>query len=267
MVKNNKLYLLLLVLASCNFSKDVSVTLPNYNNRLAVECYIEAGKPLKAAITTTQGFFDPLSIPDVKNARVIIATDNHVDTLKYSISVSSNKGFNYESSAVADSIIGTEYRLTVIDSLGKAITAVTKRKSSPPLPDISYSFAADSSVSLTIQFSDNPVTQDYYRVLVNKDSLTTELKASFLFQDIVRVNPATNEATLSTLNKFAKGDSLIVRVFTLNKDYYQFLNSVELAKQVNGNPFVQPAQVITNIQGGFGIFTSLQYVTKGIKIQ
>jgi hypothetical protein len=67
--------------------------------------------------------------------------------------------------------------------------------------------------------------------------------------------------------KFNKGDSIIVRVFALNRDYYLFLNSVELAKQVNGNPFVQPAQVVSNINGGFGIFTCLQYVTKGMRIK
>ena len=61
------------------------------------------------------------------------------------------------------------------------------------------------------------------------------------------MNPSTLEASLVTPYRFSKGDSVIVRVYALSKDYYSFLNSVELAKQVNGNPFVQPAQVVSNI--------------------
>jgi hypothetical protein len=234
---------------------------------MAVECYLERGKPFRAAISSTQGFFAPISVPDIKNAKVIIIGESRTDTLSYSVVVEQNKMFNYNSIALVDTGLNSIYRLVVIDSVGKKITATTQFLANPKLNAISWNYDTDSNAALTIYVADNPLTEDYYRVLVNKDSINSESKATFLYVDNTSVNPGTLEASLVTSHRFSKGDSVIVRVYALSKEYYSFLNSVELAKQVNGNPFVQPAQVVSNIMGGFGIFTSLQYVQKSVRIK
>ncbi len=47
---------------------------------------------------------------------------------------------------------------------------------------------------------------------------------------------------------------LSVRVLTLSRDYFEFATSYQKQKANANNPFAEPTQVYSNIQGGLGIF-------------
>lgn len=47
---------------------------------------------------------------------------------------------------------------------------------------------------------------------------------------------------------------LKVRVLTLSKDFFEFATSYQKQKNNAGNPFAEPTQVYSNVEGGLGIF-------------
>jgi hypothetical protein len=53
----------------------------------------------------------------------------------------------------------------------------------------------------------------------------------------------------------------------LTEEHHNFKESVNNAQSSNGNPFGQPANIITNLTGGLGIFTALNFSEKNIVIK
>jgi hypothetical protein len=54
---------------------------------------------------------------------------------------------------------------------------------------------------------------------------------------------------------YVSGDYLVVlRIFTLSREYFEFATSYQRQKANSGNPFAEPTQVFSNIEGGLGIF-------------
>jgi hypothetical protein len=61
-------------------------------------------------------------------------------------------------------------------------------------------------------------------------------------------------------------DSLFVNLKTLSKELYLYRNTYRKQVDANENPFAQPVQVYSNIDGGFGIFGGYSNFRKSIKI-
>ena len=52
-----------------------------------------------------------------------------------------------------------------------------------------------------------------------------------------------------------EADSIVVTLFHIQKEYYDYLNSVENAYSAFTDPLLNPEAIKSNINGGFGIFT------------
>jgi hypothetical protein len=48
--------------------------------------------------------------------------------------------------------------------------------------------------------------------------------------------------------------SWMMELVHVTEDYYNYQRSVALQQEVDGNPFAQPVQVFSNIEGGYGLF-------------
>ncbi len=245
-------------LLGCNFQSNVEVELPPYTNKLAVEGYVEPGKPIRVLVTETKSFFDPIGIPEIKDATVIISENGKPDTLKYGYTSANDKIWNYYTDKIADTTSGNTYTIKVLDIKGRVITATDILPKQPQIISYTYDYRSDSNISMKIILA--PTTEpSYYRVLYHNDSIIGDPVQSYLFEDFSRINPNTGNIEITTPYRWRKGEVCIVRVFRLSKAYYNFLNSVEQAKSINGNPFVQPTQVISNVNNGFGIFAAISY--------
>jgi len=40
----------------------------------------------------------------------------------------------------------------------------------------------------------------------------------------------------------------------VTEDFYRYQQSIRLQQENDGNPFAQPVQVFSNVQGGYGLF-------------
>ncbi|MFO0434414.1 MAG: DUF4249 family protein, partial [Sphingobacteriaceae bacterium] len=66
---------------------------------------------------------------------------------------------------------------------------------------------------------------------------------------------------------FNPGDTVTARLYHLTEEHNSFTESVNNAQASNGNPFGQPANIITNLTGGIGVFTTLNFMEKNVIIQ
>ncbi len=55
-------------------------------------------------------------------------------------------------------------------------------------------------------------------------------------------------------------DTIFVQLYAIDRNLYEFFDTFTRSEIANNNPFAQPANVYTNVQGGLGLVASLTYV-------
>ncbi|TAF65186.1 MAG: DUF4249 domain-containing protein [Cytophagales bacterium] len=262
-MKKYLLYFLLgvLGLSSCNnLEQDITINLPNVEKRLAVECYIENGKLPRLTLTETSGYFDSPALPIVATAEVKITSKKGTDLLRFAPAFNpfTFKGFTHEGSLPLNINVGDELSLEINDpTTGRKVSAKNKVLPPPAISEIRATFNKDSLAFLFLRFPDNdPNASNYYHLVINNDSLTGKVQTDFSFEGRFTTN---NDVTIGTPFRFKANDTIIVTVFHIDKAYYDFLETAEDAVSANGNPFGQPAVLVSNIDNGVGIFTILSY--------
>ena len=262
----------LLFFSACDsLQKEVDLNLPEFQSKLVVECYLEPGQQFRAIISETTPYFGGLNteLPVVSGATVLITHNGVTDTLEEGLFFDffTGKFFNYGSASIVPADYDNDFSLSVVDSAGRALTATTRLlepvtldsiRLLPPLQDSSYSF-------LTF-WQDNPNEDNfYYRTTHKTLPIADSIKTAFLVDDLA-VN-TKNEIVLGGPPSFVYGDTAVVTVFHIAESHYDFIESYTASVQNNGNPFAQPGSVVSNVQGGFGIFTGLVYDRKTYYIE
>jgi hypothetical protein len=164
------------------------------------------------------------------------------------------------SNNIIDKDYNSPYFLYIKEKNGNVITGQANLLAPVPIDTITYTFSnkAKGNVSLHVKFKDDPSEKNYYRLLVTHNGLRSEPKNS---DDIYNDdNLKTTEFEASVYDRFDKGDTLIVTLAHMTKELYDFNYSVKAAERANGNPFVQPAAIRSNVTGGaIGIFAGYTY--------
>lgn len=288
MKKNTMLFILIAclgVFSACQkLENTIDIEFDDLDNDLVVECYIEAGKPYQLMLTETKSYFDITNIcPFVNNALVVITQNGQKDTLTeapYSGSgcssilpywnSDSTRFFNYGSNTICPSGPNHEFVLEVWDTLNdRYIRATTRTIASVPITTFQTEFNQDSIAYCLLACQDDLNTLDYYRMTLHKTSLSRRDNGAFL--NYVATNPyfdqvlydqalfTAGEVGYTSGYQFYRTDTLIGTIYHINEAYYNYLETTRAAKDANLNPFVEPATITSNIEGGFGIFTYLAY--------
>ena len=265
----NILYILsasvLLFFSACDtLQKEVDLNLPEFESKLSVDCYLEIGQPFRAIISETTPYFGGLNtgLPVVSGATVTITHNGVVDTLEEGLFFDffTGKFFNYGSTTLVPADYTNDFSLSVVDSAGRTLTATTKLLEPvtldsiqilPPLQDSSYSYLSF--------FQDDPnETNFYYRTTHKTLPIADSLKTAFVVDDLV-INGQENQIVLGGPPNFRYGDTAVITLFHITESHHSFIESYTASVQNNGNPFAQPGSVVSNVQGGFGIFTGLAF--------
>jgi hypothetical protein len=254
-------------LASCSsLEKDIVVPQPPHDRKLVVECYLEKGKPYRMALTESVNYLASLEIPAVNDATVKISSGGQTEELNRQIQIdtTNRKAYNYILEKEVSGETGTEYTLEATDSKGRRVTGTTRFLPLVTLKEIAWKFNDKEKAYLTARFDDPADTDDYYRFVIQRDSLTGKVESRFTLDDRFATN---NEMTIGTGYNFEDGDTLFVTLYHIEKPYFDFLESTNRAASANGNPFGQPSQVVSTVQGGIGVFTALVYDRKQVIIK
>lgn len=255
---------LLVALASCDLEKDIDVDLPDHEPQLVVECYLEPGRPIRASVLESSAYFDEPVPPLVPDAEVYITThEGKRIQLNYKpVLVSSNGRFyTHTSTEIMTGEPGQTYYLEVVDGKGRKLTGYTKIQPKVPIDEVEWKFNDKDKAYLLTSFYDNASTDNYYRYLTHIDSLSAGSD-----RDLLTSDELTNGKRVSygSAYDYEEGDTLIVTLYHIEKQYYEFLSSISDAKSANGNPFAQPSKINSSVEGGIGIFTNLVYDQKTV---
>ncbi|CAM3459039.1 DUF4249 domain-containing protein [Pontibacter korlensis] len=258
---------LLLILSSCDLEKDIDVDLPAHEPQLVVECYLEKGAPIRASVLESAGYFEEPTPPLVPDAEVYVTTHTGKRVkLQYKpvLIKSTGRFYTHTSTEIVNGQPGQVYQIEVTDGKGRKVTGFTKLLAKVPIEEVEWKFNDKDEALLLTSFHDDPNTDNYYRYMVHVDSLSGGSD-----RDMVTSDELTNGKRVSygSSYKYDEGDTLIITLYHIEKQYHNFLRSISDAKDANGNPFAQPSQIKSSVEGGFGIFTNLVYDRKMVVIK
>lgn len=250
------IFLLTATIMSCDLEKQIDLDIPEAPKELVIECYLEPGKPLLALVLETQDFFDTLgtSLPIVTDATVVISHNGQLDTLAFGGYLDGDKVYNYGKPAViVAEDYNTEYTLTVTDPTGRKATGTTKVLPPVPLDSITYNFLSDSSAIVLTYNQDDPNVSNFYRRLTHRtETIVDSLKLDFTIDDNIT---SDGQTIVGGPPIFNVNDTLIVSLYHISEEYHDFIITREESVNSNGNPFATPGIIVSNIDGGIGIFT------------
>ena len=268
-----KLLLGLLALSACNLEQEVEIDLPDYEVRPVLEAYVEPGERYRLLLTQSAGYFAPLPSLDnlleellLDSAEVSITHDGITYQLENTLLFDpmTQKIYNY--AAGPSDLVPTEsdlpFELNITLPNGATIAAETRLLPQVEIDSVVIEFPetdepGDTLARALTYFTDDPDTDNYYRRMLQLNSLD-----SLPEQDFVTDDRLVEDSTIAfgTGFNYAVGDTLITTLYHITEDYATYLESVEGAAAANGNPFGQPSPVISNLEGtanALGIFTGL----------
>jgi hypothetical protein len=262
---------LVLLTAACNLTQEVDIDLPEYERQPVVECYLEPGQPFRLLLTKSYGFFDPFGLDStflqktvLDGATVTVSYNGQTDTLHNQLSFTLNptKIFNYRGDNLVPADPGVEYVLNIELPNGEGqITGRTVMLPLVPFDSIKVQRSAtnDTLYRVLAYFHDDPSTANWYRRLLNYSSLDSFPDQDFILDDKLSTN---GQFAFGTQYELTRGDTVFNTLFHINQDYYDYVESVQLAVFGNLNPFAQPSPIKSNVSGTgnpLGIFTCLVY--------
>lgn len=260
--------LILITMLSIACRKEIKLDLPQYEPKMVLEFYLENNKPLSCVLQESVTFTDTTKYKLIDSALIILSYNGVRDTLINSLSFDSKfeKIYNYNNPKIMQLQPNTDYEIYVKDSKGREMTGKTKLNIIVPIDSLVFNYNTDNKAAVGLIFNDNGNSKNYYRIVAYKDA--QKVKEDDVW-DITFNDNLFNGGQFSfyTGYSFNSGDTVIGRLYHLTEEHNNFTESVNNAQASNGNPFGQPANIITNLSGGIGVFTTLTYAEKKIVIQ
>lgn len=251
----------------CNLQQEVEITLPSYESRPVLECYLQPNSPFNLLITNSAPYFEPF--PSLNNqflenllldsAKVEIVHDGVVYPLVNQLRFDNLTGklYNYYNPEFVpfDTINPFELLVTLAD--GRTITSEARMLPVVPIDSIVIQTAEGDTLSRVLTyFTDRPNEVNFYRRTFHESSLDSLPEQDFTIDDRI----VEDVIVFGTGFDYASGDTVISTIYHIDQGYYNFLESLEAAVAGNGNPFAQPSPVATVLEGSanaIGVFTCL----------
>lgn len=261
--------LLLCFLPGCSSEKLIDVEFPEYTPQLVVECYLEPGRPYTLALQESANYTAELNLENiaVQGALVVITHEGVSDTLENFEALpyrdpETGKITNY---ALPDKLVpyapGTQFDLYIRDTQGREVTASTVMLDTVEMAPLELDINSENEAAVTARWPDFVNEESFYILSMHRNSLTERLVLDFSLDD--RIGDG-EDFVVSSWYWLDPGDTAIATVYHVEKAYWEFVTSAEDAENSNGNPFAQPAVVLSNVAGGVGVFTCHSLVRRSI---
>lgn len=243
------------LLFNCESTEDILVDLPEFDEEMVVECYLQDGVVPRAFLSQSVGYFEnkPISVND---AVFKIIGPNKKYSLKNQVKEDQEytKYYNYIGNDTMRISAGEELSISVQDSKGRIISGKTRALGKVTIDSVSYNYNNSGFAFPVIHFYDNPQQKNYYRYTLKKvgdDDLTQD----FVFDDYL----LNGKSVMGTGSRFKKGDKLTFTLYHIDKKYFDYLNSINGAQSANFSAFSQPYPIKSTLDKGLGVFTVLTY--------
>lgn len=260
--------LICLVFAGCrNLSQPITVNLPDGPPQLVVECYLEPDSLYRVFLTETVSYFSaPTNIPLIANATVTITVNGTTVPLTYHAPGDAGNQYvfgEYRSTTRVPNDQSAVFTLNIAHPDGRTITGKTQLTTGVPIDVVTINWDNRKKAQIYAEWANpDPSKLNYYRMIFDKGK--PDSTVSVIRNDLIRQGAPRDFAF--TDFRYIKNDSVSIRVYRVRKEYYDYYRSVTGAINANLNPFSQPQNIISNVQGGIGIFTGLFQTQKSVKV-
>jgi hypothetical protein len=249
-------------------SSEIELDLPEYEPKMVLEFYLENEKPVRCLLQESLPYTDTTLFKLIDNALVVLSYEGISDTLSNTIYLDPHfsKVYNYYNPKIIRLKPDTEYEVFVKDSRGRVMTGRTRLNNLVPIDSLVYNFNAGNKAAAGLILTDNGSTKNYYRIVAFKDgpAIIEDEVWDITFDDNLFNG---DRFSFYTGYAFNPGDTITGRLYHLTEAHNSFTGSVNNAQASNGNPFGQPANIISNVSGGIGIFTTLIYDEKKLIVR
>jgi hypothetical protein len=263
-----------LFLAGCE--KNIDIPLKQVESKLVVEATIENGEPPLVFLTRSLNYFstfDPslLAGSFVHNAQVDISNGTTTHRLReYTVVVGPGylvSFYTTDTSNRATAITGqlkTNYSLRIVTE-GQEYTAQTR------IPDTTKRIdslwwrpnprdSSDGKIEIMARVTDPPGFGDYGRYWTRRNQDPFWPGRNSVFDDLVidgttyniPISPGIDRNSQDGFEEraFRHGDTVTLKLASIDKATYDFWRTMEYTYQSVGNPFSSPTRVMNNISNG-----------------
>jgi len=261
---------ILIMTISVSCQKKIALLLPAYDSQITMEMYLEQGTILKCLLTESLPYTDTVINRPLDDAMVIFSDGFTSDTLQNKDLHDWEYGrwYNYALHKRLAADTAKTYTLTIADKQKRTVKASTRFNQRLVYIDKLISKPLDQTAgrySVGVVIQDPPGTEDFYRLMIAKQLNDFNASPTDMYMSDLSFNGKS--FSIFSEEGYAKGDTVIVRLYSLQKEHYDYVQSVKGARLSNFNPLVQPSQIKSNIEGGLGIFAAIRFDQKQIIIR
>lgn len=256
--------------------KSVSFKLDDVTPKLVVEAIIENGQAPVVYLSKSLGYFSKidqniLANSFVHNADVYVSNGTLTHKLKeYSIPVGNGYNFYYYTNDPASPStlffgeLNKQYSLRIV-SEGKEYTSVTNIPDTTKRLDTIFWKPAPAGnppekIAVMVKAYDPPGFGDYVRYFTKRNSEIFYPGLNSVYDDQV-IDGSSYEVQVERgvdrntdipegYSFFDKGDTVTLKLCSIDKATYDFWRTMEYTYLSVGNPFSSPTKVLSNINGG-----------------
>lgn len=278
-----KIIIIIALFIGWSCEKEIEIDLPEPQFRFVVEGWIEQDHYAVVSITRNSPYFarvDSSTLLNlfVLNARVFVSDGTQSEELQLDFS-NALKGiwpFVCYKGSVIKGEIGKTYWLTIYVE-GDTITGKTTIPQPVFLdsiwwkPDNETKPGNDSLGYIWGIYTDNPSVRQFFRLFTYRRGRDKTFVPTFgsVFDDfffsgqqytfiLYRGIPVLTDIDSIRNDKelfyFKKGDTIDVKITTIDKEHYDFWRTIEQEMYTGGNPFMYPTPIRHNVQGAVGVW-------------
>lgn len=261
---------ILLAFIAFSCEKDITVNLPEVEDKIVVEGWIEQDHFATVALTRNSPYFEAVDSATLANlivmdAVVIVSDGIQSDHLSLSFDPSVFPPIVYKGDSLRGEI-GKRYYLTIIAD-GKTLTATTTIPVPVAYDSIWFELddGQDSLGFIYATVSDPAGVANYYRIFTKRlgrdarfiPTLGSVYDDKFFDGQTIDFgmargieNFADDFSPDDEFRYFKVGDTILVRSCSIDREHHAFWRAIESEVFSGGNPFVTPTSIPSNIEGG-----------------
>jgi len=248
------IYFVLIISFLYSCEKEADITLPSAESELVVYSLLSPQHTTSVNVSLSQPLYNNVNsneYPPVTNALVTINDGQATYTLSQVYLSGQPTGIYFIPSTQMPVVAGETYHLTVTTPDGKNVTAETT------VPEI------NSSLAYAIASTNNPnMPNEYFFETFWEDDLGEDYYKIYfdvsLSDYTYYVSDAGNDGNVLTKKfnvlRFPNSNDPLY-LSHISKEYFIYQKKIEQLP-IGTNPFAEPVQMYSNINGGYGVFGS-----------
>jgi hypothetical protein len=267
------LFFALILFGTSGCNDDLSNNLPEPDDKIVIDGWIETGQHASVLLTKNSPYFSSIDSASIRSlvltrAKVTLSDGVKSETLILRRNDNYFPPYVFEGNEIVGDT-GKTYTITA-EYGGKKAWAETTIPPKAKLDTLYFKLEAnsDSLGTIYLEFTDNPGTKDYYRILTKRFSKDRRYYSTLIMA--INDNSFSGEKfgisfsrgpksfLASSGNEYYKlADTVSIKFCTIDKENYDFWSSFQDEAFNTGNPFASSMSVIkSNVHGdGLGIWS------------